>query len=173
MITWGISRLQFKQWLRLSILFNLSLITIPDNIDCFSASCAQTGDSSTLPGGRQCRQCIKCSIRFTLKQHFRDAGASAEIPIDLKRRVRIHQIWISSSMIMLFMIAESIRAFQLAVQQFESMISIFQSRPLADTPSYRPACSIISSALQRNFACTAFYASFSGCTLDMPWLSDE
>ena len=72
-----------------SILPDLNLISVPNNINRFSAPSAQTGDSSTLPDGRQRRQYMQRSIRCALQQHFRDTSTGAEVSINLKRRMSI------------------------------------------------------------------------------------
>src|SRR5688500_4374336 len=73
---------------------------LPAEIHLQTAASAQTGDVTLGPGTRQCRQqpdLIFVLRRFeTLQEHFGDAAGAAEVAVDLKRRMRVEQVWIGA-----------------------------------------------------------------------------
>src|ERR1700761_7605566 len=111
--------------------------------DLEAADRPQAGDRTLFPYRWQSRQQFYRSI-LALYQHFGDTRSTAEITVDLERRMCIEQIRIGAT-------ATLIPAYrcQLIPDQFIGMIAILETSPQVDLPTHGPASADVSTIDKR------------------------
>ena len=108
---------------------------------------------------------------MTLHQHFCDTGCTAEVAIYLERWMRIEEIAIGSTFLLVQSVGEEvvIRQGQLVVNQLVGMITIQKASPETNLPSHRPTCTRVATMYQRSTGSIEEFRCLLRCNL-ITWI---
>ena len=108
---------------------------------------------------------------MTLHQHLGDTGSTAEVAIYLERWMRIEEISIGSTLLLVQSIGEEvvIGQGQLVMNQLIGVITIQKTSPETNLPSHRPTCTRVATMYERSTGCIEEFRSLLRCNL-ITWI---
>ena len=108
---------------------------------------------------------------MTLHQHLGDTGCTAEVTIYLERWMRIEEIAIGSTFLLVQSVGEEvvIGQGQLVMNQLISVITIQKTSPETNLPSHRPTCTRVATMYERSTGCIEEFRSLLRCNL-ITWI---
>ena len=80
---------------------------------------------------------------LALQQHLVDARGTAEVAVDLERRVRVEHVAVGAATLAVVISAHAARDAKLLIQDLERVISITKSRIKIDLPRVAPPRGLI------------------------------
>ena len=107
----------------------------PRSVDDETAPGAQSGEFTSVPVGRACRE-QPDRFLVALQQHFCDTCGGSEVSVDLERRVKVPQILERA-------------ALKKPAQQLVSTLAVAGARPQVDFVRSRPAGGLVAAVVHR------------------------
>ena len=107
----------------------------PESVDDETAPGAQSGEFTSVPVGRACRE-QPDRFLVALQQHFRDTCGGSEVSVDLERRVEVPQILERA-------------ALKKPAQQLVRTLAVAGARPEVDFVRSRPAGGLVAAVVHR------------------------